>query len=279
MLSTSADTIDDVDFVARPPRHPALRGVVRTLWHCCNPGAVGRETALPSGTTQLLINLNSGPLHHFSSPNSTERARHASVVVQGMHAHPYGLDRADQQSLVGVVFEPSAARVVLGVAMDAVADDNVGLDVLLGASGSARLLDAVRTRLGARMQLDGVEGYLVQRVQAQGRAADPTVTEALRRMRAGTTEVSALADGLGVAARGLRRRFLAEVGLPPKAMARVVRFQRAVEALRGGQALTSVALSCGYFDQAHLGHEFFALGGVSPGQYRRRMPRHQNHLT
>ncbi|MBL4686515.1 MAG: helix-turn-helix transcriptional regulator [Nannocystaceae bacterium] len=268
-----------MDFVARPPRHPALRGVVRTLWHCRNPGAVGRETALPSGTMQLLINVDGGPLHHFSSADSTERSCHTSVVVQGMHAHPYGLDRADQRSLVGVVFEPGAARVVLGVAMDAVAEDNVGLDVLLGGGSSERLLDLVRTQQGARMQLARVEDYLVQRVRDHGRAVDPTVTEALRRMQAGTTEVSALADGLGLAARRLRRRFLAEVGLPPKAMARVVRFQRAVEALRGGQALTSVAQSCGYFDQAHLGHEFCALSGVSPGQYRRRMPPHRNHLA
>ena len=97
-------------------------------------------------------------------------------------------------------------------------------------------------------------------------------------MRTGTSEIGSLADALGVTARRLRRRFCAEVGLRPKPMVRVLRFQRAIAALRTDLPLTDVALTAGYCDQAHLGHEFMTLGGISPGAYRQRDPAMTHHV-
>jgi transcriptional regulator GlxA family with amidase domain len=65
----------------------------------------------------------------------------------------------------------------------------------------------------------------------------------------------------------LIERFRDHVGLPPKAAARVIRLDRAVAALRsGGPRIAEVAAACGYADQAHLGRELRALGGITPGQ-------------
>ena len=45
----------------------------------------------------------------------------------------------------------------------------------------------------------------------------------------------------------------------PKAVARVLRFERALRLLRDGRALADVAYDCGYADQPHLNREFRAL--------------------
>ena len=54
--------------------------------------------------------------------------------------------------------------------------------------------------------------------------------------------------------------------MPPKAYARLLRFQRATEALvAGGEPrLAEVAADCGYADQSHLNREFRALAGTTP---------------
>src|SRR4029077_17747240 len=76
-------------------------------------------------------------------------------------------------------------------------------------------------------------------------------------------------------------RFRAEIGLAPKAAARVIRFDRArnllVRRLDGatahgatadrGYPLAGPAADCGYFDQAHLAREFRALAGCPPSQW------------
>jgi transcriptional regulator GlxA family with amidase domain len=81
--------------------------------------------------------------------------------------------------------------------------------------------------------------------------------------------VRVLASELGWSSRRLIDRFRDHVGLPPKAAARVIRFNRAVTALSSGMPqIAQVAAACGYADQAHLARDVRALGGVTPGELR-----------
>jgi len=52
--------------------------------------------------------------------------------------------------------------------------------------------------------------------------------------------------------------------LGPKAVARILRFQRALRLLSEGRALADVAYYCGFADQPHLNREFRALAGGTP---------------
>lgn len=250
---------------------------MRSLWEARTPGAAGYETRLPSGTTQILINLAADHLHAFEAPSFDER-RLPAAVVHGTHARPCGLERVDQRAVVGIVFEPGAARVVLGIAQDALADTHVGLDDVWGRGEGERLVEQLRAEPTPEARLLRAEEALVRRVAGTGRSKDGLVLEALRRMHAGATEIGSIAETLGVTARRLRRHFCAELGLAPKPMVRVIRLQRALDALSTGLPLTDVALASGYFDQAHLGHEFSALAGMSPGQYRDRNPAMRHHV-
>jgi transcriptional regulator GlxA family with amidase domain len=49
----------------------------------------------------------------------------------------------------------------------------------------------------------------------------------------------------------------------------VLRFERAGQVLRqcGRVDLASLAVGCGYYDQAHLSNEWRALAGCSPGTW------------
>jgi AraC-like DNA-binding protein len=86
----------------------------------------------------------------------------------------------------------------------------------------------------------------------------------------GTIGVSALAAETGWSEWHLRNRFAAEIGLTPKAAARVVRFDRARRLLQRRAAsglsleLAALAAHCGYYDQAHLDREFRSLAGAPP---------------
>lgn len=66
----------------------------------------------------------------------------------------------------------------------------------------------------------------------------------------------------------MAQRFRSQVGLTPKAAARVLRFNRAMTLLNqpGHRSLSSIALACGYFDQAHFNRDFRVLAGCSPRQ-------------
>ena len=103
----------------------------------------------------------------------------------------------------------------------------------------------------------------------------PEVSWAWRELlrEGGAIRVSELAAGTGWSERHLTGRFRAEIGLAPKAAARVIRFDRARKLLvrrltvGGDYLLADLAADCGYFDQAHLAREFRALAGCPPSQW------------
>ena len=80
----------------------------------------------------------------------------------------------------------------------------------------------------------------------------------------------AIAGELGCSRRHLTQRFGAELGLPPKALGRVLRFERAIGLLREGRDLADVAYGCGYYDQPHFNRDFRELAGTTPSDYLAR---------
>ncbi len=92
--------------------------------------------------------------------------------------------------------------------------------------------------------------------------------------------VAAVAGRLGMQPKTLTRRFAAHVGLTPKRFARVCRLQAVLRAVRQASSIDWCALAAqhGYADQAHLVHEFRALAGITPSEYKPASPRRGNHI-
>jgi transcriptional regulator GlxA family with amidase domain len=81
--------------------------------------------------------------------------------------------------------------------------------------------------------------------------------------------VGELAEAVGWSRRRLLTRFTAQVGLGPKAAARVLRFRHAAGLLTapGARTIAEVAAAAGYADHSHLVREFRALAGCPPSGF------------
>jgi AraC-like DNA-binding protein len=81
--------------------------------------------------------------------------------------------------------------------------------------------------------------------------------------------VEALAQAAGFSRRHFSEIFQREIGLPPRQLRRVVRFERSCALLRSPQrrTLSQIAADSGYFDHAHLLHEWRALADCRPDQW------------
>ena len=86
--------------------------------------------------------------------------------------------------------------------------------------------------------------------------------------------VARLAEDVGWSVRQLENRFREQIGLGPKAAARVLRLQRARRLLAAGRGAAETAALCGFYDQAHLSGEFKAMTGCTPREFvqARRQP-------
>lgn len=80
----------------------------------------------------------------------------------------------------------------------------------------------------------------------------------------GKVKIAALAHEIGWSRRHFSEKFKQEFGISPKNIARVLRFEKACALLKIRQSLADVAATTGYYDQAHLSHEWQSLAGCSP---------------
>jgi AraC-like DNA-binding protein len=87
----------------------------------------------------------------------------------------------------------------------------------------------------------------------------------------GARPVSTVVERIGMSPRRFLDVFRSEVGLSPKAFCRIRRFASVLRQIERTVDVdwVDVALSCGYFDQAHFNRDFRAFSGVTPSTYLR----------
>lgn len=85
----------------------------------------------------------------------------------------------------------------------------------------------------------------------------------------GEISIDTLADGVCLSHKQFRRIFSSHIGINPKDFIRTVRFQYALSLLQKNPRIHFSQLACdsGYYDQAHLIHEFKTFSGYTPGEY------------
>lgn len=161
---------------------------------------------------------------------------------------------------------PVGAHAIFGVPMHELTNTIVDLDDLLGRSAET-LTDQLAEARHWEAQF-AVLDHVFAAALDSGPAASPAVARVWERLCRSSGR-DRLADEVGRSRRHLIDRFREQVGLPPKALVRVLRFERALAFLREIHRLplAEVALSCGYYDQAHLNRDFRALAGVTPTEF------------
>jgi AraC-like DNA-binding protein len=171
------------------------------------------------------------------------------------------------ESVFGLRIRPGAAKAVLGLPPKEFLDATVPLDCVWG-----RRAETFAECLAHHAEPGAAEASLM-RLLARTSPLDGAVMRALVLIRRNPgCGVAALAREVGLSERQLRRRFADHVGLGVKSYARIVRFERVLDAARRHKRLfgaaapgwASVAAEHGFADQAHLVRETKALAGLTP---------------
>jgi len=106
--------------------------------------------------------------------------------------------------------------------------------------------------------------------------ADPKQVRAAARMlhlQKGQFRVTELAERCGLSSRQLQRQFRDVVGVSPKALARLIRFEEIRKRLMfdPDRSLTDLAHEFEYTDQAHFIRDFREFADRTPGEFAREM--------
>jgi AraC-like DNA-binding protein len=238
-------------------------------------GDHARERIFPSGTFEMVFNLQEDELRIYGSSHPHQCRRFSGAVISGPYREAFMSDTAEEAALLGVHFKPGGAFAVLGIPANELGNAHIDLSAIWG-----RTANALRERLCAlrdpmeRFRL--VEQALLKRLSdsVDRHGAVRAGLEVLTRTH-GCTKVRDIAKAVDLSQRRFIELFAAEVGVTPKLFGRLQRFQHAIACARSAANVdwAQLAVTCGYFDQSHLIHEFTEFAGVSPSDFQRRQSR------
>lgn len=235
--------------------HAALRPFVESLWWMdAPPRARWRERILPHTRTDLVLLLRGAYVR--------DERRVSGSLVLGVETRP-------------VHFEHRAGDRLLGVRLRAGGLHALGARVpashLAGGAAARDVLGDCAEELARGVADAPFESALASLEELLGRRLDSSpdaraAARAIAAIEAGVA-VGEVAARAGCSVRSLERRVLSRVGLAPRTLRALARFERAVATLDARHAREGFApiYELGYADQAHFIREYRRFAGERPG--------------
>jgi AraC-like DNA-binding protein len=274
--------------------HPRLRAFVRGYLASSSflPQPV-REQHLPAAEIPLVLNFGA-PHRRLDIAEPHKWISHDGAWIVGLHDRHQLSEAVGERDFMVVRFTPLGAHHFLRTPVHLIGGRAVDLNAL-----DSKLAGLVMSRVGAARSWGDrfavMEALIAERV---AQAAVPSgLAFAWRKLEAadGAIPLGPLASQVDCSHRALIAQFRTCIGVAPKAIGRLLRFNRALRSLDGlgrvrgagpkpyieyrapddppalAAPWADIAADCGYFDQSHFIKEFRRFAGTTPTEFMRRM--------
>jgi AraC-like DNA-binding protein len=201
-------------------------------------------------------------VHPYGTPAQTA----ARVALIGMQTHSRGeLFISGRVDSFIIMFQPAALGLLFSLSAREFTDRGFDAESVVGPGIGCFHERLAECRSGEE-RVRVADRFLLQRVLDAGvlDGVSAAANQVIR--RPGSVRIPAMADSAGLSLRQFERRFLQQVGMSPKLLARIARFEAALDCMARSQTQTwtEVAHRFGYYDQMHMVHEFAEFTGETP---------------
>jgi len=281
------------------PKMP-LGALVECLWYWEGaPGPHLKERLLPQAQAAMILNLREEPIAIYED-NGAARSFGTSVL-SGARSNCFTIDCNQQERVVGVQFAPGGAFPFFRMPMSELEDASFDMrdlwgeeagwvrERVLAAPTPRAMLEVLARCLEERLGMAVCDasskagaGMFSRTVPGTFASLHPAVLYIAGELGIcdGPGRVHRVTEKIGMSQRRVAQLFHEQVGVSPKTFHRVRRFQHTLTRLRGVRKVNwaALALECGYYDQAHLSHDFRQIAGMTPSAYLAAASEHLNHV-
>ncbi len=247
-----------------------LSHFVEVMWLVKGKLPYSKDKILPDGSMELILNFGS-PYRVFPSAEPPSGTLCKRAWVTGNRDQALVIEPMAETNLMDFRLKPGAAHAFFKLPIHEMTGRVVELDALFG-----NRLELLKEKIfetpkpGIKFAI--LERFLINEL-GHNLSPDPILAYALDYLEAGRRESSihTLAKELGYSQKQTARIFAKQVGMRPKVLQRIFRFQRLVHTLHSTKNVDwpRIALDMGYFDQAHMAKEMKYFTGLSPNAYLR----------
>lgn len=246
--------------------HPLLSGYVKCYWCLETESSVplSKERVFPDGCTELIFHY--GDL--FKKYTGNTAAVQPRSFIHGQIRSFIEIEASGKTGIFSVRFHPNGLRAFTPVDISETTGEHVSIHHFWGRAGR-ELEDKILHAATHAQRVQLIDAFLLGRlkVDPDDRLIDHCVQTIIQSQ--GNVSIEELATKMYIGRRQLERRFVAGVGLSPKLLSRITRFQNVLGLIENKQfsSLTQLAYEGGFYDQAHFIKDFREFTGLNPRQY------------
>jgi AraC-like DNA-binding protein len=253
-----------------------LRPFVRYYWtlKCYGPASSADEYLAPDGFEELIFSYSGKFRRTEIQGNTLSRDVLTRSYVVGCKTVGVNCLRMGDLSMIGVKLWPNSLYSLLGIPMSELRARPMELAEL----GNDKLLE-MEARLFDASGEEAIKQLLDEWLSPDdlARRANGLVGNSIARIfqARGDISVDHILKSEGRHYRTAERAFLERVGVPPKQLAKVIRFKHAYSTLSGRAANPRSGIGpmdFGYYDASHFAKDFRQFTGSTPTQFLRSRP-------
>lgn len=252
------------------PSSPALKGIIRHfLFLESRTDGLKQFRLFPNGSTGMVFS-SAGELFFNRRVPGNAAEYLPDAFIYGQLSRYKDVACTGDISLFIVVFQPHAIHTVFGIPAIELKDRVVGIEDLIGHA-AAGLKSRINERGSFREKIELIESFFL------GFMREQTILENLLGKsidviwkHKGCISIAELNAIVGCEERKMERIFIQAVGLTPKQFTKLTKLQFFIKGMNDNTKMLNLAqLSCdaGYYDQAHLIHDFRKYTGMTPSHY------------
>ena len=250
----------------RPPQ-PPLNRFIECFWYVDLQVPYTREKILPTSTIELIINF--GPPHRKYNSAETEFDLMRDSWIAGFQTGFIVNEPVAETKMMGVRFKPGGAYPFLALPIIEVTNFVLDLDDIWGPFAAE-----IRERLLCQPTVTA-KFCLLEQIMLECLNGDKlsiaAVDFAINHIFSsqGNLSLRELSDNIGISQKHLNHQFKQSVGVSPKQLSRVAKFQNVLKQINSAAPInwSEIAYMCNYYDQAHFNHDFARFTGMSPTDY------------
>jgi AraC-like DNA-binding protein len=247
---------------------PLLAPLIKLFWSLeADATAIAeKQTIVPDGCMEMIIHYGDPYLQFLESGSTILQPR---SFVFGQVTRMLEIAPTGRTGILAARFHPDGFAPFFIGRVQAMENRAVSLLELFGEAGDS-LEREILSALTMEDRIAILENFLTNRLTSLHRI-DAIVKSGVGALldSKGQLSVTELAEQVEINRRKLERKFATVIGLSPKQLSKMIRFQVTLKALgkKSFPDLTTLALSHGYFDQAHFIKDFQEFTGLSPRKF------------
>lgn len=246
----------------KPDRN--LAKYVECYWYAFSdrPPFRDRESLIPDGTIECMFNFGD----HYSQIIDDTRQTVKGAHVIGIRKRSLTISQTGRQHFFCIRFKPGGTYPFFGVPAHLFANSFHGMIDLFGKD-IAGLEERLYEAKDNTERIAITDRYLLKKFK--GDIYEVKFAEKIVPALLAAGNIKQVLSDFNVTHKTLERRFERVLGLSPRELIKIKRFNRAVHTMYSCQyeSLTNIGYACGYYDQSHFIREFKQLTGYAPRDF------------